>query len=53
MKTVSTRDYEEVVSTVAQYVEGLCVGSADGVAKAFHKDAIMVGFAKVFPMYEE
>ncbi len=45
MKTVSTQDYEEVVSTVAQYVEGLRVGSADGVANAFHKDAIMYGFA--------
>lgn len=46
MKTVSTQDYEEVVSTVARYIEGLRVGSADGVAKAFHKDAIMYGFAK-------
>ncbi len=53
MKTVATQDYEEVVSTVAQYVEGLRVGSADSVATAFLKDAIMYGFAKVFPMYEE
>ncbi len=46
MKTVATQDHEEVVSTVAQYVEGLRVGSADGVAKAFHRDAVMYGFTK-------
>ena len=43
IKNVPTQDYEEVVSTVAKYVEGLRVGSADGVAEAFHKDAVMYG----------
>jgi Putative lumazine-binding len=43
IKSVPTQDYEEVVSTVAKYVEGLRVGSADGVAEAFHKDAVMYG----------
>ena len=36
-----TQDYEQVVSTVAKYVEGLRVGSA--VGEAFHKDAVMYG----------
>jgi len=44
IKTVPTQDYEEVVSTVAKYVEGLRAGSVDGVAEAFHKDAMMYGF---------
>ncbi|MBL8529173.1 MAG: nuclear transport factor 2 family protein [Burkholderiales bacterium] len=44
IKTVPTQDYEDVVATVAKYVGGLRVGSADGVAKAFHKDAVMYGF---------
>ena len=44
IKTVPTREYEEVVATVAKYVEGLRVGSVDGVAGAFHKDAVMYGF---------
>jgi hypothetical protein len=44
IKTVPTQDYEQVVSTVAKYVEGLRVGSAGGVADAFHKDAVMYGF---------
>jgi hypothetical protein len=43
IKSVPTQEYEEVVSTVAKYVEGLRVGSADGVAEAFHKDAVMYG----------
>ena len=44
IKTVPIQDYEEVVSTVAKYAEGLRVGSIDGVAEAFHKDAAMYGF---------
>ncbi len=43
IKSVPTQDYEEVVSSVAKYVEGLRVGSADAVAEAFHKDAVMYG----------
>ena len=38
-KTVPTQNYDEIVSTVSKYVEGLRVGSVDGVAEAFHKDA--------------
>jgi hypothetical protein len=45
IKTVATQDYDKVVSTVAKYVEGLRVGSVDGLAEAFHKDAVMYGFA--------
>jgi hypothetical protein len=44
IKTVPTQDYEAVVATVAKYVEGLRVGSAEGVAEAFHADAVMYGF---------
>lgn len=44
IKTVPTQDYEEVIATVAKYVEGLRVGSAGEVAGAFHKDAVMYGF---------
>ncbi len=46
VKTVSTRDYEEVVSTVTKYVEGLRIGSVENVAEAFHKDAVMYGFTE-------
>ncbi len=44
IKTVSTKDYEDVVATVGKYVEGLRVGNADGIAEAFHTDAAMYGF---------
>jgi Putative lumazine-binding len=44
IKTVPTKDFEEVVATVAKYVEGLRVGSVAGLAQAFHKDAVMYGF---------
>ncbi|MCY1254181.1 putative lumazine-binding protein [compost metagenome] len=44
IKTVSTSEYDEVVATVVKYVEGLRVGSSQGVADAFHKDAVMYGF---------
>ncbi|WP_263408345.1 nuclear transport factor 2 family protein [Terriglobus tenax] len=45
IKTVSTRDFEDVITTVAKYVAGLQAGRADGVAEAFHRDAVMYGFA--------
>jgi hypothetical protein len=32
------------VAAANKYVEGLRVGSVDGVAEAFHKDATMYGF---------
>jgi hypothetical protein len=44
IKTVATQDFEDVVATVAKYVEGLRVGKVEGVAQAFHKDAVMYGF---------
>jgi hypothetical protein len=44
IKVVPTQDYEDVISTVNDYVEGLRIGSADGVARAFHDDAVMYGF---------
>jgi hypothetical protein len=44
IKTVPTKDFEDVVATVAKYVEGLRVGSVAGLAQAFHKDAVMYGF---------
>jgi hypothetical protein len=44
IKTVPTKDFEEVVATVAKYVEGLRVGSVADLAQAFHKDAVMYGF---------
>lgn len=45
IKTIPTEDYADVVATVSKYVDGLRVGSAKGVAAAFHKDAVMYGFA--------
>lgn len=37
IKTVPTKDFEEVVATVATYVEGLRVGSVADLAQAFHR----------------
>lgn len=44
IKAVPTRDYDQVIATATKYVEGLRVGSVEGVAEAFHKDAVMYGF---------
>jgi len=44
IKEVPTAEYNAVIATANQYVEGLRVGSAEGVAQAFHKDAVMYGF---------
>ena len=33
IKTVPTKDFEDVVGTVAKYVEGLRVGSIDGPSR--------------------
>lgn len=43
-KAVPTSEYNAVVATANQYVEGLRIGSAKDVEKAFHKDAVMYGF---------
>lgn len=44
IKAVPTSEYNAVIATANHYVEGLRVGSAEGVAQAFHKDAVMYGF---------
>jgi hypothetical protein len=44
IKTVPTKDFEDVVATVSKYVEGLRVGSVASLAQAFHNDAVMYGF---------
>jgi hypothetical protein len=44
IKTVPTQDFEDVVATVAKYVEGLRVGNIESLTQAFHKDAAMYGF---------
>jgi hypothetical protein len=43
VKTVPTQDFEDVVATVAKYVEGLRVGDITTLAQAFHKNAVMYG----------
>ena len=44
IKAVPTAEYNAVIATANQYVEGLRIGSAEVVAQAFHKDAVMYGF---------
>ncbi len=44
IKAVSTQDFEDVIAIATKYVEGLRIGSSEGVAEAFHKDAVMYGF---------
>jgi hypothetical protein len=44
IKSVPTRDYNDVVATVNRYVEGLRAGRAEGVSQAFHAEAVMYGF---------
>ncbi|CAI7563976.1 unnamed protein product [Penicillium bialowiezense] len=44
IKTVPTSEYDAVIQTANKYTEGLRSGSADAVAQAFHKDAVMYGF---------
>ena len=44
IKVVPTAEYDAVIATANQYVEGLRIGSAQGVAQAFHKEAVMYGF---------
>ena len=44
IKTVPTQDFEDLVATVAKYVEGLRVGNIASLTQAFHKDAVMYGF---------
>lgn len=44
IKSVSTSDFNAVIATAQKYVDGLRIGSVEGVAEAFHKDAVMYGF---------
>ncbi|WP_285404773.1 nuclear transport factor 2 family protein [Luteibacter sp. ME-Dv--P-043b] len=44
VKSVPTREYDAVIAVAQKYVDGLRVGSAEAVAEAFHKDAVMYGF---------
>ena len=44
IKAVPTAEYNAVIATANQYVEGLRIGSAQGLAQAFHKEAVMYGF---------
>lgn len=44
IKAVATKDYDDVIAAASRYVEGLRTGNRDGVASAFHNDAIMYGF---------
>jgi hypothetical protein len=44
VKAVSTHDYNAVVATAGQYVEGLRTGSVATIEQAFHSEAVMYGF---------
>ncbi|AIU89038.1 MULTISPECIES: nuclear transport factor 2 family protein [Pectobacterium] len=44
IKVVPTADYDAVIAVAQKYVDGLRIGSVEGVAEAFHKDAVMYGF---------
>jgi hypothetical protein len=44
IKTVPTKDFEDVIETVSKYVEGLRIGNISDLSQAFHKDAVMYGF---------
>lgn len=43
LKTVPTPDHEAVLATAQRYVDGVRAGSVEGVASAFHRDAVMYG----------
>ncbi|KAH8601755.1 hypothetical protein B0O99DRAFT_736117 [Bisporella sp. PMI_857] len=44
LKPVVAKEYDEVIAAITRYPEGMRVGSPEGVATAFHKDAIMYGY---------
>ncbi|MDI9894539.1 nuclear transport factor 2 family protein [Rhodococcus sp. IEGM 1381] len=44
VKIVPTADYDEIVSVVAHYENGLEAGNWDTITKAFDDDAIMYGY---------
>lgn len=45
LKTVTPPDHEAVLATAQRYVDGVRTGSVEGVASAFHRDAVMYGLA--------
>lgn len=44
IKAVSTAEYNAVIAVAQKYVDGLRIGSPEGVAEAFHEEAVMYGF---------
>ena len=44
IKTVATAEYDAVIAVAQHYVDSLRIGNVEGLAQAFHKDAIMYGF---------
>src|SRR4051794_36693782 len=44
IKAVPTAEYNAVIAVAQKYVDGLRIGSPEGVAQAFHKEAVMYGF---------
>ena len=44
IKAVPTADYAAVIAVAQKYVDGLRAGSVEGVAEAFHQNAVMYGF---------
>lgn len=44
IKAVPTAELNAVIAVAQKYVDSLQVGSVEGLAEAFHKDAVMYGF---------
>jgi hypothetical protein len=44
IKAVPTQEYTAVIAVAQQYADSLKTGSAQGLAQAFHQDAVMYGF---------
>ncbi len=44
IKTIPTSEYDAVIATATKYIDGLRVGSVQGVLDAFHGSATMYGF---------
>ena len=44
IKVVPTAEYSAVIAVAQKYVDGLRAGSPEGVAEAFHDEAVMYGF---------
>ena len=44
IKAVSTAEYNAVIAVAQKYVDGLRIGNPEGVAEAFHEEAVNVWF---------